>query len=69
MTLNRKKQQLNFRSQRRTEKYIISSRKSDFDFQNDLKLQQATVEFQIPKAYQKKHNFFKNIGLRFTEVP
>ena len=38
---------------------------SNFNFKNDLKSQQATVEFQIPKASQKVHNFLKKMWVQF----
>ena len=67
MTLNRNKPPLNFRSRWHTERYIISFIKSHFDFQNDLESYQATVEFQIPLAYRKIHNFLHKITFQFPE--
>ena len=67
MTWNHNKPALNFRSRRQTEEYIISTRKLDFNFQNDLKSQQAAVEFQIPKAYRKIYNFYIKFRLKFPE--
>lgn len=67
ITLNRIKQPLDFRSRKHTEQYIISKGKSAFDFQNDLKSQQAIVEFQILKVYRKTRNFWKKFDVRFPE--
>ena len=66
MTLNCKKPPLSFRSRRHTKKERIA-KISDFNFQNDLKSQQATIEFQILKAYRKEHNSLQNMTIKFPE--
>ena len=69
MTLNRNKQPLDFRYQRHTQKYRGSYIKSEFHSQNDFKSQQATIEFQIPKAYPKTQHVRYRIGFRLPEWP
>ena len=67
MTLNRDKTPSSFRSLRHTGKYKFSIENTYFNSQSDLESQQATVEFQVSKAFQKTHAFYKKLTFQFPE--
>ena len=68
MTLNRNKSLSSFRCQRHAKKTSCSAETSHFNVQNDLKAQQATVEFQVSKAYQKIQVFYQKHHISISRM-